>query len=98
LRGATLNRGGLGCLFSPTEHCHCRTAGGAPQIFVSLGGLTILIRGQRSGEALVSSTPIRLFADFSSHDAPAIDHFGFTYQDDLTPFCDKLRAKGVARN
>jgi catechol 2,3-dioxygenase-like lactoylglutathione lyase family enzyme len=72
------------------------TARGAPQIFVSLGGMTILIRGQRPGEAPVSPRPIRQFADFSSHDARGIDHFGFMYQGDLTAFCNQLRAKGVS--
>ena len=72
------------------------TARGAPQIFVSLGGMTILIRGQRPGEAPVSPRPIRQFADFSSHEARGIDHFGFMYQGDLTAFCNQLRAKGVS--
>ena len=71
-------------------------ARGAPQIFVDLGGMTILIRGQRPGEAPVAARPIRDFADFSSHDAHGIDHFGFVYQGDLTAFCDELRAKGVS--
>jgi catechol 2,3-dioxygenase-like lactoylglutathione lyase family enzyme len=71
-------------------------ARGAPQIFVDLGGMTILIRGQRPGEVPVAARPIRQFADFSSHDARGIDHFGFMYQGDLTAFCDELRAKGVA--
>jgi catechol 2,3-dioxygenase-like lactoylglutathione lyase family enzyme len=31
------------------------TARGAPQIFVDLGGMTILIRGRRPGEAPVSA-------------------------------------------
>jgi lactoylglutathione lyase len=70
-------------------------ARGAPQIFVDLGGMTILIRGQRSGEAPGAARPIRQFADFSSHDAHGIDHFGFMYQGDLTAFCAELRAKGV---
>jgi catechol 2,3-dioxygenase-like lactoylglutathione lyase family enzyme len=49
-------------------------ARGAPQIFVDLGGKTILIRGRRPGEAPVDPRPIRQFADFSSHDARGIDH------------------------
>src|SRR5271169_6919089 len=61
-------------------------ARGAPQIFVDLGGMTILVRGQRPGEAPVAARPIRQFADFSSHDARGIDHFGFMYQGDLTAF------------
>ncbi len=71
-------------------------ARGAPQIFVDLGGMTILIRGQRPGEEPVEPRPIRQFADFSSHDARGIDHFGFMYQGDLSAFCDELRAKGVS--
>ena len=70
-------------------------ARGAPQIFVDLGGMTILIRGRRPGEAPVAARPIRKFADFSSHDARGIDHFGFMYQGDLKAFCDQLRGKGV---
>jgi catechol 2,3-dioxygenase-like lactoylglutathione lyase family enzyme len=70
-------------------------ARGAPQIFVDLGGVTILIRGQRAGEDPVAARPIRQFADFSSHDARGIDHFGFMYGGDLAAFCDELRAKGV---
>jgi lactoylglutathione lyase len=72
------------------------TARGAPQIFVDLGGMTILIRGQRPGEAPVDPRPIRQFTDFSSHDARGIDHFGFMYQGDLTAFCLELGAKGVS--
>jgi catechol 2,3-dioxygenase-like lactoylglutathione lyase family enzyme len=72
------------------------TARGAPQIFVELGGMTILIRGRRPGEAPAAARPIRPFADFSSHDAWGTDHFGFLYRGDLAAFCDELRAKGVA--
>ncbi len=70
-------------------------ARGAPQIFVDLGGMTILIRGQRPGEDPAAARPIRQFADFSSHDARGVDHFGFMYHGDLTAFCAELRAKGV---
>jgi catechol 2,3-dioxygenase-like lactoylglutathione lyase family enzyme len=70
-------------------------ARGARQIFVDLGGMTILIRGRRPGEAPASPRPIRPFADFSSHDAWGTDHFGFMYQGDLEAFCAELRAKGV---
>jgi catechol 2,3-dioxygenase-like lactoylglutathione lyase family enzyme len=68
---------------------------GAPQIFVSLGGTTILIRGRRAGEAPLPTRPIQPYADFSSHNAWGTDHFGFMYNGDLTAFCDELRAKGV---
>jgi catechol 2,3-dioxygenase-like lactoylglutathione lyase family enzyme len=57
--------------------------------------MTILIRGRRPGEDPVAARPIRQFADFSSHDTRGIDHFGFTYQGDLTAFCAELRAKAV---
>jgi catechol 2,3-dioxygenase-like lactoylglutathione lyase family enzyme len=69
-------------------------ARGAPQIFVELGGMTILIRGQRPGEAPAGARPIRQYTDFSSHDAWGTDHFGFLYQGDLAAFCEELRAKG----
>jgi lactoylglutathione lyase len=70
-------------------------ARGAPQIFVELGGMTILIRGQRPGEAPADTTPMRPYSDFSSHNAWGTDHFGFLYQGDLTAFCEGLQAKGV---
>ena len=70
-------------------------ARGAPQIFVELGGMTILIRGRRPGEDPASPRPIRPYADFSSHNAWGTDHFGFMYQGDLAALCDRLRAKGV---
>jgi catechol 2,3-dioxygenase-like lactoylglutathione lyase family enzyme len=44
-------------------------ARGAPQIFVELGGMTILIRGKRPGEGPMPAPPIRPYADFSSHNA-----------------------------
>jgi catechol 2,3-dioxygenase-like lactoylglutathione lyase family enzyme len=70
-------------------------ARGAPQIFVELGGMTILIRGERPGEAPVPARPIRPYADFSSHNALGVDHFGFLYRGDLAAFCEELRQKGV---
>ncbi len=68
-------------------------ARGAPQIFVDLGGMTILIRRTRPGEAPRRRQSIRQFADFSSHDANGIDHFGFMYQGDLTAFCAETAGK-----
>jgi catechol 2,3-dioxygenase-like lactoylglutathione lyase family enzyme len=68
---------------------------GAPQIFVGLGGATVLIRGRRPGEAPVAARPIQPYAGFSSHNALGTDHFGFLYQGDLAAFCEQLRAKGV---
>jgi len=71
-------------------------ARGAPQIFVGLGGMTILIRGRRPGEAPIPARPIRPYADFSSHNTWGTDHFGFLYQGDLEAFCAELRSKGVS--
>jgi catechol 2,3-dioxygenase-like lactoylglutathione lyase family enzyme len=70
-------------------------ARGAPQIFVELGAMTILIRGRRPGEQPDPARPIRPYADFSSHNGWGIDHFGFMYEGDLAALCDELRAKGV---
>ena len=70
-------------------------ARGAPQIFVELGGMTILIRGRRPGEAPVKGRPIEPFSDFSSHNTWGTDHFGFLYNGDLTALCATLAAKGV---
>jgi len=70
-------------------------ARGAPQIFVGLGGATILIRGHREGEAPRDKPPFRDFGSFSSHDEWGTDHFGFMYQGDLTAFCAELVEKGV---
>jgi catechol 2,3-dioxygenase-like lactoylglutathione lyase family enzyme len=70
-------------------------ARGAPQIFLELGGMTILIRGRRPGENPVAAREISQYADFSSHNAWGTDHFGFLYQGDLTAFCEALGQKGV---
>jgi catechol 2,3-dioxygenase-like lactoylglutathione lyase family enzyme len=71
-------------------------ARGAAQIFVDLGGMTILIRGRRPGEDPAPARPVQAYADFSSHNAWGTDHFGFLYQGDLASFCAELRAKGVS--
>jgi catechol 2,3-dioxygenase-like lactoylglutathione lyase family enzyme len=68
---------------------------GAPQIFMEIGGKTIVIRGQRPGEDPTVPRPIQPYADFSSHNEWGTDHFGFIYHGDLHAFCDELRAKGV---
>jgi catechol 2,3-dioxygenase-like lactoylglutathione lyase family enzyme len=71
-------------------------ARGAPQIFVELGGMTILIRGRRPGEEPAPPRPIRPYSDFSSHNVWGTDHFGFMYRGDLEALVAKLRGKGVA--
>ena len=71
-------------------------ARGAPQIFLELGGKTLIVRGKRPGEAPSEPKPIQPFSDFSSHDKWGIDHFGFLYRGDLRAFCKQLEARGVA--
>ena len=68
---------------------------GAPQIDVRVGGMTIVIRGQRPGEQPVDTKPMQQFEGFSSHDEWGTDHFGFSYRGDLMAFCDELKKKGV---
>lgn len=68
---------------------------GAPQIDVRLGGQTVVIRGIRPGEDPTPPRPIQHFADYSSHNAQGIDHFGLTYRGDLRAFCAELRSRGV---
>ena len=68
---------------------------GAPQIDVRVGGMTIVIRGQRPGEQPVDTKPMQHFDGYSSHDEWGTDHFGFTYRGDLLAFCNELKQKGV---
>lgn len=68
---------------------------GAPQIDVRIGGMTVVVRGQRPGEQPAATKPMRDFDGFSSHDEWGTDHFGFTYRGDLRAFCDQLKSKGV---
>ena len=68
---------------------------GAPQIFVEIGGMNIIIRGQRPGEDPSDPKPVTQYADYSSHNEWGTDHFGFMYQGDLEEFCEELRGKGV---
>jgi catechol 2,3-dioxygenase-like lactoylglutathione lyase family enzyme len=72
-----------------------KVAYGAPQIFLELGGKTLIIRGHRAGEAPTPARPIQPYANFSSHNTWGTDHFGFLYHGDLRAFCDKLHAKGA---
>jgi catechol 2,3-dioxygenase-like lactoylglutathione lyase family enzyme len=68
---------------------------GAPQIDVRVGGMTLVIRGQRPGEQPAATKPMQHFDGYSSHDEWGTDHFGFTYRGDLRAFCDELKRKGV---
>lgn len=68
---------------------------GAPQVDVRVGGMTIVIRGQRPGEQPGETRPMQHFDGYSSHDAWGTDHFGFTYHGDLRAFCTELKRNGV---
>ena len=68
----------------------------APQIAVSLGGMTVLIRGRRPGEDPSDPNGISHFGDYSSHDEWGTDHFGYRYHGDLAAFCEEIRAKGAS--
>ncbi|MDC0361034.1 VOC family protein [Alphaproteobacteria bacterium] len=70
-------------------------ARGAPQIFLSLGGAVLLIRGERPGETPKPAPGFQDRGDFSSHNRWGVDHFGFLYEGDLAAFCTKLEADGV---
>ncbi len=67
----------------------------APQVRLELGGITLLIRGQRPGEAPVSTKLMQDFEGYSSHDEWGTDHFGFSYRGDLLAYCEEIRAKGA---
>ena len=67
----------------------------APQISVSIGGITLLIRGKRTGEEPKSRQEMRDFGDYSSHNVWGTDHFGFTYKGDLKEFCQSIKSKGA---
>jgi catechol 2,3-dioxygenase-like lactoylglutathione lyase family enzyme len=71
-------------------------ARGAPQIFLDVGGKTIVLRGQRPGEKPSNASPIQEYADFSSHNQWGTDHFGFIYHGDLRELCEQLQDKGVS--
>lgn len=58
---------------------------GAPQVYVSFGGFTVIVRGERPQE--------------SASDKPGlqwgVDHFGLSVKGDFDGFCTSLRDKGV---
>jgi catechol 2,3-dioxygenase-like lactoylglutathione lyase family enzyme len=68
---------------------------GAPQIDVRVGGMTLVIRGDRPGEDPATTNPMQHFDGYSSHNEWGTDHFGFSYRGDLMAFCDELKRKGV---
>ena len=69
------------------------TARGAPQIFVDLGGMTILIRRRRQVEPRSLSGPSGHTRTFPAITRGGTDHSGFCFQGDLEAFCAELRPK-----
>jgi catechol 2,3-dioxygenase-like lactoylglutathione lyase family enzyme len=61
---------------------------GAPQIYVSLGGFIVIVRGQRPGENALDKADLKW----------GVDHFGLRVKGDFDAFCSSLRAKGVTFN
>ena len=59
---------------------------GAPQIYVSLGGAMVIVRGQRTAELAAEKPGLQW----------GVDHFGVRVKGDFDGFCAGLRAKGVA--
>jgi catechol 2,3-dioxygenase-like lactoylglutathione lyase family enzyme len=62
-----------------------REVKGAPQIYVSLGGFIVIVRGERPGESADAKPGLQW----------GVDHFGVRVQGDFDGFCSELRAKGV---
>ncbi len=61
---------------------------GAPQIYVSFGDATIIVRGQRPAERAADKPGLQW----------GVDHFGVRVKGDFDDFCAGLRAKGVTFN
>jgi catechol 2,3-dioxygenase-like lactoylglutathione lyase family enzyme len=63
------------------------TVKGAPQVYVEIGGGTMLIvRGERPGESTDDKAGLEW----------GVDHFGVRVKGDFDVFCKGLKAKGVA--
>jgi lactoylglutathione lyase len=58
---------------------------GAPQIYLSLGGFIIIIRGQRPAEHASAKANLQW----------GVDHFGMRVKGNFDGLCDRLRSKGV---
>ena len=61
---------------------------GAPQIYLKVGNTTLIVRGQRPGEA----------ADDKPGLEWGVDHFGFGVSGDFDAYCEQLKAAGVTFN
>ena len=58
---------------------------GAPQIYVSVGGFIVIVRGERPGEAAKEKPGLQW----------GVDHFGVRVKGDFDGFCAALRKQGV---
>ncbi len=58
---------------------------GAPQIPVQFGGVTVIVRGERTGESAGEKNGLEW----------GTDHFAFRVDGDFLAFCDDLKSKGV---
>jgi len=58
---------------------------GAPQVYVSLGGFIVIVRGERPGESVAGKDSLEW----------GIDHFGLRVKGDFDGFCGDLKQKGV---
>ena len=58
---------------------------GAPQVYVSLGGFIVIVRGRRPAEQVKDKSSLEW----------GIDHFGLRVRGDFDGFCSALRQKGV---
>jgi catechol 2,3-dioxygenase-like lactoylglutathione lyase family enzyme len=59
---------------------------GAPQVYVSLAGALVIVRGERPAESAADKPGLQW----------GVDHFGLRVRGDFDGFCAGLRAKGVA--
>lgn len=58
---------------------------GAPQVYISLGGAMVLVRGQRPEERAAGKAGLEW----------GLDHFGVRVKGDFNGFCAGLQSKGV---
>jgi catechol 2,3-dioxygenase-like lactoylglutathione lyase family enzyme len=58
---------------------------GAPQVYVSIAGALVIVRGQRPGESVAGKPGLEW----------GVDHFGLRVKGDFDGFCSGLRSKGV---
>ena len=61
---------------------------GAPQVYVSVAGALVIVRGERGGESIQAKPGVEW----------GVDHFGLRVGGDFDAFCEGLRRKGVAFN